>query len=148
MTRGRHPKRAMEEADRIAKKRGAVHHYQYEPGSICDFTIMSPGCIAQVRIKRVRRLCCCAKELERTALSEIAALRTIASSPAICREIWFCSPTYAWRFFRTGDHALSEIGCDGQPVVGEVSAPAPGTTLRYTPTKKLKGSDTISDHLG
>lgn len=140
MTRGRHPKRAQEEADRIAKKRGTVQHYQYEPGSICDFTIVSPGFIAHARIKRVRRLCCFAKELEWTAVSEIAALQTIASSPVISREIWFCSPTYAWRFFRIGDHAFSEIGCDGQPVVGEVSQTVP---RRYpslpTTTKKLKG---------
>jgi hypothetical protein len=138
MTRGRHPERAQEEADRIAKKRGTVQHYQHEPGSICDFTITGPGGVAHARIKRVRRLCCMVQELERNVSFEIAALRTIVSSPVISREIWFCSPTYAWRFFRIGDHTLTEIGRDGQPVPGEASLPAPGAA-RPAATGELKG---------
>lgn len=130
MTRGRHPVRAQEEADRIAKKRGMVQHYQHEPDMLCDFTITTTVYVTHARIKRVRRLGCTAGELERHASSEIALLRSIASSPAISRELWLCSPTYAWRFFRIGDHTITEIDGDGRPVSGQATyLVAPGTAL-------------------
>ncbi|MDD1699724.1 MAG: hypothetical protein LUQ04_02905 [Methanoregula sp.] len=90
-----------------------VQHYRYEPGAICDFTIMSPGIVTHVRIKCVRRLCCTAEEMGRTFAAEIAALRIIASSQEISRELWLCSPRYAWRFFRVLDRSLAELGRDG-----------------------------------
>ena len=122
MTRGRIPVRARREADPIADKRGEVQHYQREPGSICDFTILSPGIITHVRIKCVRRLCCTVEEMGRELAAEIAALRIIASSKEISRELWLCSPRYAWRFFRVLDQSLAELGRDGMPL----SAAAPG----------------------
>jgi len=70
------------------------------------------------------------QELERNASFEIAALRTITSSPAISREIWFCSPTYAWRFFRIGDHALTEIGRDASRSRGRHPSRDPALHLR------------------
>ena len=116
MTRGRIPVRARKEADPIAEKRGVVQHYQREPGRICDFTIMSPGMVAHVRIKCVRRLCCTVEEMGRELAAEIAALRIIASSREISRELWLCSPRYAWRFFRVLDLSLTELGRDGMPL--------------------------------
>ena len=116
MTRGRIPVRARKEADPIAEKRGVVQHYQREPGSICDLSIMSPGIISQVRIKCVRRFCCTVEEMGREFAAEIAALRIIASSREISRELWLCSPRYAWRFFRVLDQSLTELGRDGMPL--------------------------------
>ncbi len=125
MTRGRIPVRARKEADPIAEKRGVVQHYQSEPGRICDFAIMSPGIVAHVRIKCVRRLCCTVEEMGRELAAEIAPLRIIASSREISRELWLCSPRYAWRFFRVLDQSLAELGRDGMILpVG-----APGTVL-------------------
>lgn len=125
MTRGRIPVRARKEADPIAEKRGVVQHYQREPGRICDFAIMSPGTVAHVRIKCVRRLCCTVEEMGRELNTEITALRIIASSGEISRELWLCSPRYAWRFFRVLDQSITELGRDGMilPVV------PPGTIL-------------------
>jgi hypothetical protein len=116
MTRGRIPVRARKEADPIAEKRGVVQHYQREPGRICDFVIMSPGIVSHVRIKCVRRLCCSVEEMGRELATEIAALRIIASSREISRELWLCSPRYAWRFFRVLDNSLTEFGRDGMPL--------------------------------
>jgi len=128
MTRGRLPVLAWKEADPIAEKRGMVQHYQHEPGGICDFTIMSPGIVTHVRIKCVRRFCCTTEEIGQTLAAEIAALRIIASSQEISRELWLCSPRYAWRFFRVLDSSLAELGRDGTvlPVT------APGSSLPGT----------------
>jgi hypothetical protein len=131
------PVRARKEADPIAEKRGVVQHYQREPGSICDFAIMSPGTVTHVRIKCVRRLCCTIEEMGRELTTEITALRIIASSREISRELWLCSPRYAWRFFRVLDQSLAELGRDGMILpVG-----TPGTVLPRTtqaPTGKAK----------
>ena len=137
MTRGRLPVRAWKEADPIAEKRGVVQHYQREPCRICDFTIMSPGIVTHVRIKCMRRLCCSAEEMGRSLATEIAALRIIPSSREISRELWLCSPRYAWRFFRVLDNSLAELGRDGKvlpvdapgtgmPGAGQVPAGKPG----------------------
>jgi len=128
MTRGRIPVRARKEADPIAEKRGVVQHYQREPGRICDFAIMSPGIVSHVRIKCVRRLCCTVDEMGRELAAEIAAIRIIASSREISRELWLCSPRYAWRFFRVLDQSLTELGRDGMPL----PIAAPGTGLSGT----------------
>lgn len=116
MTRGRIPVRALREAEPIARKRGVVQHYLREPGRICDFSIMSPGIVSQVRIKCVRRFCCTVEEMGWELAPEIAALRIIASSREISRELWLCSPRYAWRFFRVLDQSLAELGRDGMPL--------------------------------
>ena len=123
------PVRARKEADPIAEKRGVVQHYQREPGSICDFAIMSPGTVTHVRIKCVRRLCCTIEEMGRELTTEITALRIIASSREISRELWLCSPRYAWRFFRVLDQSLAELGRDGMILpAGTPGTVLPGTT--------------------
>jgi hypothetical protein len=90
---------------------------------------MSPGIVTHVRIKCVRRFCCTAEEMGRTLAAEIAALRIIASSREISRELWLCSPRYAWRFFRVLDSSLAELGRDGTvlPVTAPVTG-LPGTS--------------------
>jgi hypothetical protein len=125
MTRGRIPERALANAEPIAAKRGIVQHYVREPGTICDFEIISPGIVAKVSLKCVRRLGGTAKEMERDLAAEIAEIRIIASSQEISRELWLCSPRYAYRFFRVLDDGLVELGRDGSPL----PAPAAGTGL-------------------
>jgi len=122
MTRGRQPLMAQQDANPIAEKRGIVMHYQHEPGNLCDFSIMSPDRVAFVRVKRVRRLCCTIEELVWNFAPEIAAIRIIASSPVIFRELWICSPKGAWRFFRICDASILELGRDGLQLA---AGPAP-----------------------
>ena len=141
MTRGRPPRKAQKDATPIAEKRGEVWLYQPKSGSPCDFTIMSPGRVAFVCVRHIRRLHCTTHELLRKFPETIMALRLIASSPAISRELWIRSPRGAWRFFRICDESFTELGTDGAPltagtvgmavVPGEVSGalprvPAPG----------------------
>jgi len=125
MSRGRQPIVAQEDAKPVAEKRGTVMHYQLEPGSLCDFSIMGPERVAFVRVKRVRRLCCAIEEIARKFAPDIAALRIIASVPAISREIWIYSPKGVFRFFRICDASIIELGRDGmQLATGPALAPA------------------------
>jgi hypothetical protein len=116
MTRGRPPRQAQREAGPIAGKRGEVWPYQPKCGSPCDFTIMSPGRVAFVFVRHIRRLRCTTIELQRTFPEPIMTLRLIASSPVISRELWICSPRGVWRFFRIGDESFTELGTDGVPL--------------------------------
>ena len=135
MTRGRRPMEAVKEAVLIAGKRGIVQQYGFCPGMICNFSIIIAGMLVQVRIKRFRRLQCTIPWLEREAADEIAGLRIIVSSHDISRELWICSPTGAYRFFRVLDTSLVELGRDGLPLPAVL--PSRPELLHYTSDGKL-----------
>jgi len=116
MTRGRRPVEAIRLATRIAEKRGEVQHFRHGPGMTCTFVIYIAGCVAHVRIKRMRHLRCTVQWLEREAAEELAALRIIASSPQISRELWLCSPRGNFRLFQVCDDSLVELDRDGLPL--------------------------------
>ena len=125
MTRGRRPVRTQERALEIAEKRGTVQQYRNGPGMICNFMIIIPGCLAQVRLKRVRHLRCTLQWLEREAAEELAGLRLIASSLEISRELWICAPNSSFRFFRICNTLLVELDRDGRPLLDKSPAPVP-----------------------
>ena len=125
MTKGRKPVRALEKAEPIAANRGTIQHYVRGPGTICNFEILSPGIISKVALRCVRRLGCTISEIERECAGRISELRIIASSKEISRELWLCSPRYAYRFFRVLDKSIVELGRDGQPVPSGDPGPAP-----------------------
>jgi len=116
MTRGRKPKEAIRSAVRIAEKRGEVDLVRFRRGMICTFIIYCAGLVAHVRIKRMRHLWCTEQALEREAADDIAALRFVALSPQISRELWICSPRGNFRFFRVLEDSLVELDRDGQPL--------------------------------
>lgn len=116
MPRGRKPKEAIRTAIRIAEKRGEVDLVRFRPGMICTFIIYCAGLVAHVRIKRMRHIQCTEQTLEREAADELAALRCIALSPQISRELWICSPRGNFRIFRVTSDSLVELDRDGQPL--------------------------------
>ena len=115
MTRGRPPLQAQKDAVPIAGKRGEVWPYQPKSGSTCDFTIMSPGRVAFVCVKHIRRLRCTPVELTRKFSETITSLQLIVDSPVISRELWIRSPRGVWRFFRINNESFTELGNDGAP---------------------------------
>jgi hypothetical protein len=125
MTKGRIPFKALELAEPIAEKRGEIQHYVREPGTICDFEILAPGIVAKVAMRCVRRLRCTISEIERECASRLAEIRIIASSKEISRELWLCSPRYAYRFFRVLDRGLLELRRDGSPLAAANPGPEP-----------------------
>jgi hypothetical protein len=126
MTRGRPPLQAQKDAVPIAGKRGEVWSYQPKSGTPCDFTIISPGRIAFVCVKHIRRLRCTTNELVRKFSETIMVLRLIAHSPVISRELWICSPKGVWRFFRINDESFIELGMDGAPLTAGTASMAFG----------------------
>ncbi len=126
MTRGRRSEKTLKRALDIAENRGTVQQYLHGPGMICNFTIIIPGCMAQVRIKRVAHLRCSLQWLEREAAEELAGLRLIASSGEISRELWICAPHSSFRFLRICDTSLAELDRDGRPLPAKSPVPVPG----------------------
>ena len=114
MARGRKPLIALNEAKHIAQKRGEVRHFRHEPDMICSFVIYIVGLVAHVRIRRVERIRITAEWLEREAAEDLAALRFIASSPEISRELWIYTPKGTFRFFRVLANSLAELDRSGQ----------------------------------
>jgi hypothetical protein len=131
MSRGPIPWRALELAQKIAEKRGLVRHYEREPGMIADFSITSPACNAEVRIKRMGHVRCTYQWLEREAAEQIAGLKMFPSSQEISRELWIYSPEYFWRFFRVCDNGLAELGRDGMPL--PMKSPVPKSQKAKSP---------------
>jgi hypothetical protein len=130
MPRGRKPLIALSEAKHIAQKRGEVRHFRHEPDMICSFVIYMIGVIAFVRVRRVERIRITADWLEREAAADLAALRFIASSPEISRELWVYTPKGLFRFFRVLEHSLVELDRSGNPMPGQ--APLPARTMPAT----------------
>jgi len=123
VTRGRHPVRALEEVDPIAKKRGLIQYYERGPGMLADFSISVPSCLVLVKIKRMRYIRCTPQWLDREAYNELAGLRMYPSSTEISRELWICSPDYCWRFFKVCDTGLCELDRDGTILLQKTPCP-------------------------
>ena len=121
MSRGRPPARALALATGIAEKRGGVQYFLQAPELISNFVIYLAGLVAHVRVMRVRHLRCTLAWLEREVADALAGLRMIASSPAISRELWICSPRGLFRFFRVCDDGLVELDRDGNQLPAQAS---------------------------
>lgn len=150
MSRGPRPARAQDESLPIAGKRGLVMRYQHRRGTICDFSLMSPGLVSFVCVKRLIRLSSTPEDILHDFSTVIGQLRFIASSPAISRELWLRTPRGAWRFFRVLDDSLRELDRDGMPLAngtGPAALPAAVTGRIQTPGlfgKKGKKAETDS----
>lgn len=114
MARGRKPLIALSQAKLIAEKRGEVRNFRDEPDMICSFVIYIAGLVAHVRVRRVERIRIDPAWLEREAAADLRALRFIASSPQISRELWIYTPKGAFRFFRVLPDSLAELDPSGQ----------------------------------
>jgi hypothetical protein len=97
-------------------------------------------------VKHIRRLRCTTVEFSRKFPDTIAALRLIAISPVISRELWIRSPKGVWRFFRINDESFTELGNDGAPLTdylkGMVVVPCEGSgALPRSHTREEGSSD-------
>jgi len=123
MPRGRKPLIALGEAKHIAEKRGETRHFRHEPDMICSFVIYCIGLVAHVRVRRVERIRVTPEWLEREAAADLAALRFIASSPEISRELWIYTPKGLFRFFRVLADSVAELDRNGQLMPDQMPVP-------------------------
>lgn len=148
MSRGPQPLMAKEEAWSVAEKRGLAMRYQHRRGNVCDFSLMSPGHVSFICVMRLIRLSSTPEDILHDYAEVIGNLRFIASSPAISRELWLCTPRGAWRFFRILDDSILELDRDGMPLangMGPAASPAADTGLIKKPEPSGKnGKKTVT----
>lgn len=143
MTRGRRPDQALRLAAAIAENRGHVQHVT-GPLLICSIVIYCAGRVAHIRVKRMRHIRCSPGQIEREAGGELAALLMIASSPAISRELWLCSPTGKFRFFQVTGAGLAELDRDGRPLPEEKSSVQQKKSSGKTDYGKIKPAPSVN----
>ena len=78
--------------------------------------------MAHVRVRRIERIRFKTEWLEREAAADLAALRFIASSPEISRELWVYSPKSAFQFLP----GARKFARGARPVREPAAGPATG----------------------
>jgi hypothetical protein len=116
MTRGRLPKKGLEDAILVAKTRGTVMSFLKNRDSLCDFMIIGNDNLVVVRVRKARRIRNSREEFEREFQEPIMGLRSFPSSGIILKELWTYSRYGIWRFFRVEDSGMIEICQDGTPL--------------------------------
>ena len=116
MTRGRLPKKGLEDAILVAKARGAVMRFLQNRESVCDFMIMGNGKLVVVRVRKARFIRGTREDIEREFQEPIMGLRPFPASSLILKELWIYSRYGIWRFFRIEDTGIVEICQDGTPL--------------------------------
>jgi hypothetical protein len=116
MTRGRLPKKGLEDAILVAKARGAVMNFLQNRDSLCDFMIVGNDNLVVVRVRKARCIRNSREDFEREFQDPIKGLRSFPSSGLILKELWIYSRYGIWRFFRMEDTVMIEICQDGTPL--------------------------------
>jgi hypothetical protein len=116
MTRGRLPKKGLEDAILVAKARGTVMPFLQNRESICDFMILGNGNLVVVRVRKARCIRGTREEIEKEFREPIKGLMYFPSSGLIFKELWIYSRYGIWRFFRIEDTGIVEICQDGTPM--------------------------------
>jgi hypothetical protein len=115
MTRGRLPKKGLEDAILVAKARGNVMNFLQNRDSLCDFMIVGNDNLVVVRVRKARCIRNSREDFEREFQDPIKGLRSFPSSDLILKELWIYSRYGIWRFFRMDDTGMIEICQDGTP---------------------------------
>jgi hypothetical protein len=113
MTRGRLPKKGLEDAILVAKARGTVMIFLQNKETLCDFMIMVNGHLVFIRVRTATRIRGTQEEIEREFRESIMQLRSFPSSGLILKELWIYSRYGIWRFFRIEDTGMVEICQNG-----------------------------------
>ena len=109
MTRGRLPKKGLDDAILVAMARGTVMIFLHNKETLCDFMIISNGHLIFVRVRTAIRIHCTREEIEREFRDPIMQLRYVPGPGPVIRELWVYSRYGIWRFFRIEDTGIVEI---------------------------------------
>ena len=118
MTRGRPPKKAAAEALECARRRGGVVEIPYTSGLPFDLLIISPACIAFVKVMRMRARVQGPPDALDKFGSVIRELRIVPESTVAVMELWVLSSHTTWQYFRVMAERIVEIRGDGTTVAG------------------------------
>ncbi len=129
MTHGPKPKKAIEEAWRIASGRGPVLDISRVRGFPGDLLLLDGSRLVFIRVRRSRTHACEPRDIEMLFKETILELRTVPQNPAIVREIHALASWGVWQYFRIDIDRVTEIHRDGMPFLPAGAAPVPGTPV-------------------
>lgn len=118
MTRGRRPKKAATEALECARCRGGVVEIPDTSGLPFDLLIISPVCIAFIKVMRMRARVQGPPDALGKFGSVIRELRIVPESAVAVMELWVLSSHTTWQYFRVMPDRIGEIRSDGTPIAG------------------------------
>ncbi len=133
MTKGRRPKKAIDDAKEIAGRRGDVEELVSRRTGAFDFIINEPDRVVYVKVKRSQSSSTCALEVLCRYQREIASLHRVALTRVTAREFWVRSPNGTWQFFLIRHDSILEIRANGMYIPCE-SIPARTVDLSNVPT--------------
>jgi hypothetical protein len=134
MTHGPKPKKAIDEAWRIASGRGPVLNISMMRTFPGDLLLIAGSQIVFIRVRRSRTHACEPRDIERQFKEAILDLRTVPQNPAICREIHVLAPWGVWQYFRVDNDRVTEIHNNGSSLPQEGEVPAPGMPVPFRST--------------
>jgi hypothetical protein len=118
MTRGRPPKKAAAEALECARRRGGVLEIPDTTGLPFDLLIISPACIAFVKVMRMRARVQGPPDVLGKFGSVIRELRIVPESAVAMVELWVLSSHTTWQYFRVMPDRIVEMRSDGSTIDG------------------------------
>jgi hypothetical protein len=113
MSKGRRPRKAIDEAKDIAGGRGDVEELVSKRGAAFDFIINEPDRVVYVKVKRSQSSFTYALEVLHKYQREIASLHRVALTNVTAREFWVRAPDGTWQFFLIRHDSILEIRADG-----------------------------------
>jgi len=134
MTRGPRPRKAIEEAEKIAARRGQVLDVSRQRGFLCDLLLFPGPRVVFIRVGRSRTHACEPWEIERQFRGAIRELRAVPHGAATCREIHLLAPWGAWQYFRISDDGIIEVRSDGTPVLQAGAGSGAGKATEGNPS--------------
>lgn len=139
MTRGRPPKKGLDEAIPIAMARGIVMSVLQDDEIPFDFMILSNLHTVLVRVRKARRLRGTQKEMEKEFCEPIFHLRSLPVPNYIVKELWAYSRHGTWRFFQIENTGIVEICQDGSLLRN------PFTVVVARTARALQAKKTVSE---
>lgn len=130
MTHGPKPKKAIEEAWKIASGRGPVLDLSHVRGFPGDLLLLDGSRLVFIRVRRSRNHACEPRDIEMQFRETIMDLRTLPQNPAIVKEIHALAPWGVWQYFRIENDRITEIHRDGIPFLPAGAALVPVTPVR------------------
>jgi hypothetical protein len=133
MTKGRRPRRGIDEAKDIAGRRGDVEELISKRGCAFDFIINESDRVVYVEVKRSQSSSTYALEVFCKYQRELASLHRVALTSVTVREFWVRAPDGSWQFFLVRHDSVLEIRADGMYIPKE-SIPVRTVDLSGTPS--------------
>lgn len=148
MTRGRQPLLALEEAYKIARRRGPVMESAPEPDDRFHFILFMEGRTVFIKIQRTRAQTSDPAGVLQEYHRGIRQLSKVPLTPVCAREFWVRSPRGTWQYFMIENMTAKELGTDGSVLSGmdgHFPPKEPARSAGYPPAEPVSGQAVPGD---